>query len=151
MQIVYHYIVSVNGNDFVKCMWIWSLFKMNQLRIFYNLAFCFFSKTLQASSDSCHISRTTVQIVTDCPNSEVKWKQAAARKNCEAYASQCSEPEKLEYHCVINQFINETLEVCAYAQNIVLGKLFVNDWLNSNWNKLKNLVVIHLKLLIICN
>lgn len=82
---------------------------------------------MQASSDSCHISRATVQIVTDCPNSEVKWKQAAARKNCEAYASQCSEPERLEYHCVINPFINETLEVCAYAQNIVIGKVFVND------------------------
>lgn len=97
---------------------------MNQIRIFTILLF---SKTLQASSDSCHISRTTVQIVKDCPNSEVKWKQASARKNCTAYASQCSEPEKLEYHCVINPFINETLEVCAYAQNIVLGKLFVDN------------------------
>lgn len=84
-------------------------------------------KTLQASSDSCHISKSTVQIVVDCPNSEKKWKQAAVKKNCEALASQCSEPERLEYHCVINPSINQTLEVCAYAQNIVLGKLFIYE------------------------
>lgn len=78
-------------------------------------------KILEASSDSCHISRSTVQIVKDCPNSEEQWKKAAVKKNCEAHARQCSEPERLEYHCVINPFINATLEVCAYAQNIVLG------------------------------
>lgn len=78
-------------------------------------------QTLQASSDSCNISRSTVQIVEDCPRSEETWREAAARKNCASYASQCSEPEKLKYHCVINPFINQTLEVCAYAQNIVLG------------------------------
>lgn len=33
----------------------------------------------------------------------------------------CSEPKRLKYHCVISSFINETLEVCAYTQNIVLG------------------------------
>lgn len=87
----------------------------------YTMVYYFVFKTLQASSDSCHVSRSTVQIVDDCPNTEETWKQAAMKKNCEAYASQCSEPEKLEYHCVINPFINETLEVCAYAQNIVLG------------------------------
>lgn len=93
------------------------------------MLFLFF-KTLQARSDSCHISRSTVEIVEDCPNNEEQWKEAAIRKNCAAYASQCSEPERLEYHCVINQFINQTIEVCAYAQNIVLGKLFNYDGLN---------------------
>lgn len=77
---------------------------------------------MQSSRDSCRISRSTVQIVKDCPKSEEQWKQAAVRKNCEAYAGQCSKPERLEYHCVINPFMNQTLEVCAYAQNIVLGK-----------------------------
>lgn len=82
---------------------------------------CFLFRILQSSRDSCHISRSTVQIVKDCPKSEEQWKQAAVRKNCEAYAGQCSKPERLEYHCVINPFMNQTLEVCAYAQNIVLG------------------------------
>lgn len=107
-------------------------FKIYQIRIFlfYNIAAFLFFKTLQASSDSCHISRSTVQIVEDCPTSEETWREAAARKNCAAYASQCSKPESLEYHCVINPFINHTLEVCAYAQNIVLGKLFIYNRLS---------------------
>lgn len=73
-------------------------------------------------SDSCLISPSTVEIVDDCPNSEEKWREAAARKNCAAYASQCDEPDRLVYHCVINAFVNQTLEVCAYRRIIVLGR-----------------------------
>lgn len=62
-----------------------------------------------------------MQIVDNCPVSEKEWKEAAAIKNCAAYASQCAEPERLVYHCVINPYVNQTLEVCAYAQNIVSG------------------------------
>lgn len=78
------------------------------------------SHTLEAS-DSCSISRYTVQKVENCPESKEKWKEAAARKKCEDYAIFCDEPKRLKYHCVISSFINETLEVCAYTQNIVLG------------------------------
>lgn len=60
-------------------------------------------------------------IVDDCPDSAEKWKKAAARKNCSAHANQCNEPERFVYHCVINAYANQTLEVCAYAQNIVSG------------------------------
>lgn len=62
-----------------------------------------------------------MEIVDDCPDTEVKWKEAAERKNCATYANQCDEPKRLEYHCVINTDVNQTLEVCAYRQNIVLG------------------------------
>lgn len=79
---------------------------------------CWVSKVV---SNSCPVSRETVQIVDDCPNSEQKWREAAARKNCSAYASQCDEPERLVYHCVINAYVNQTLEVCAYGRIIVLG------------------------------
>lgn len=41
--------------------------------------------------------------------------------DCAAYANQCFEPERLVYHCVINTFVNQILEVCAYAQNILQG------------------------------
>lgn len=80
-----------------------------------------FVQISRATSDSCLVSRSTVQAVDNCPDSEEKWRQAAARKNCSAYASSCSEPEKLVYHCVINSFVNQTLEVCAYSRIIVLG------------------------------
>lgn len=74
-----------------------------------------------AISDSCPISPSTVKIVDDCPDSEEKWREAAARKNCSAHASQCDEPDRLVYHCVINAFVNQTLEVCAYSRIIMLG------------------------------
>lgn len=77
----------------------------------------------RAISDSCSVSPSTVQVVDDCPGSEEKWRDAAARKNCAAYANRCSEPEKLVYHCLINSFVNITLEVCAYSRIIVLGKI----------------------------
>lgn len=77
--------------------------------------------TLEASNDACDVSRSTIQLVKNCPDSEEKWREAAARKNCAAYANQCSDPKRLVYHCLLNEYINQTLEVCAYAQNIVLG------------------------------
>lgn len=77
--------------------------------------------TLEASNDACDVSGSTIQLVKNCPDSEEKWREAAARKNCAAYANQCSDPKRLVYHCLLNEYINQTLEVCAYAQNIVLG------------------------------
>lgn len=77
--------------------------------------------TLEASNNACNASRSTIQIVKNCPESEEKWREAAARKNCAAYSNQCSGPKRLVYHCLLNEYINQTLEVCAYAQNIVLG------------------------------
>lgn len=74
-----------------------------------------------ALSDSCSVSSSTVQAVDKCPDTEEKWSEAAVRKNCSAHASQCNEPERLVYHCVINTYANQTLEVCAYYWTIVLG------------------------------
>lgn len=82
----------------------------------------FTQKMSMANGESCPISRKTVQVVEDCPDSLEKWNKAAERKNCADFAAHCDKPKALQYHCVINQFVNETIEVCAYAQNIVLGK-----------------------------
>lgn len=85
-------------------------------------------QTSVAGSNSCEVTRSTVQIVEDCPVSEEKWREAAARKRCDVPAKNCSEPERLVYHCVINPYVNQTLEVCAYAQNIVQGRIPINDF-----------------------
>lgn len=81
---------------------------------------------LVGGGNSCKVSRLTVQVVDDCPDSEEKWKQMAAKKNCAANANQCDEPHRLVYHCVINEYVNQTLEVCAYTQYILLGKKVFN-------------------------
>lgn len=85
------------------------------------LVFGLFSQKIKASSYSCDETKKTVVIVDGCPNSAEKWREAAAKKNCSANANQCTEPGKFVYHCVINAFVNQTLELCAYVQNIVSG------------------------------
>ncbi|XP_062587662.1 uncharacterized protein LOC134249316 isoform X2 [Saccostrea cucullata] len=78
-------------------------------------------KEVKSNSDACPVSRQTMAIVPNCPTSESEWQKASQRKNCSAFASQCTEPDKLLYHCVINPFVNQTLEVCAYGMYIHLG------------------------------
>lgn len=95
------------------------------------------AKTLVAGSNSCNVTRSTVQVVDGCPISEKSWREAAEKKRCDVPAKQCSEPGRLVYHCVINQYVNQTLEVCAYAQNIVQGKctsyVFSGNSIQENW------------------
>lgn len=62
-----------------------------------------------------------MEFVDDCPDNEEKLREAAERKNCAAYANQCDEPQRLVYHCTINAFSNQTLEVCAYGKYIFEG------------------------------
>lgn len=78
-------------------------------------------KTANLSTVSCSKSRSTVQVVSNCPVTEEELRKASQMKNCSAFASQCSDPDKFVYHCVINPFLNETLEVCAYEKIILLG------------------------------
>ncbi|XP_061192218.1 uncharacterized protein LOC133200434 [Saccostrea echinata] len=79
-------------------------------------------KEVKCNTDACLVSRQTMNIVSNCPTREAEWMEASERKNCSALASQCSEPDKVfVYHCVINPFVNQTLEVCAYGKYIVLG------------------------------
>lgn len=116
--------------QFIYCCLLLSILHLGNSIFRYNsLLISFYTKfVIQVSSgvsDSCPISRKTVKIVDGCPDSGEKWREAAARKNCGAYASKCDEPERLVYHCVINPYVNKTLEVCAYAQNIALGMDFL--------------------------
>lgn len=63
-------------------------------------------------------------LVTSCPTSKVEWDTAARKKNCRGIASQqnCAPVDKFRYHCVINGYRNETLEVCAPSR-IIFGVL----------------------------
>lgn len=53
--------------------------------------------------------------VSYCPRTKKEWDTAAIRKDCSRLAGlqACTRPENFRYHCVINDFQNETLEVCA--------------------------------------
>lgn len=61
-----------------------------------------------------------------CPTNYQEWETAAKLKKCETTAAQqkCAEAEIFVYHCVINGFENETLEVCA-PHKLITGMLIV--------------------------
>ena len=79
-------------------------------------------QTTEASPYSCEASAKTVKKIDKCPENEEGWQKAAAIKNCSKYAHQCDNPDKFVYHCAVNPYINETLEVCAIQKTIVRGK-----------------------------
>ncbi|XP_052704081.1 uncharacterized protein LOC128180202 [Crassostrea angulata] len=70
----------------------------------------------------CKDAVDSVEIVTSCPTSKREWDIAARKKNCERIASRqkCDSVEKFKYHCVINGFRNEMVEVCAPSR-IIFG------------------------------
>lgn len=70
----------------------------------------------------CQEAVNSVQIVESCPTSKTEWDAAARKKNCSRMALQqdCSTVEQFQYHCVINGYRNETLEVCAPTR-IIFG------------------------------
>lgn len=68
-----------------------------------------------------HVVVKSVKYVPSCPTSKVHWDKAASKKRCGEKARQqnCT-TKKYEYHCVINEYRNATLEVCA-PQRLILG------------------------------
>nr|XP_034328502.1 uncharacterized protein LOC105321734 isoform X2 [Crassostrea gigas] len=68
-----------------------------------------------AHAQNCLKSAETVQVVKNCPENQREWEEAAQRKNClviQKYEN-CS---KVEYHCLVNEFRNETIEVCTNSK-----------------------------------
>lgn len=63
----------------------------------------------------CPWSRNTSQTVASCPESQEEMEVSAKKKNCEsiAHEQKCTTPEKIKYHCVINELEKAFIEVCA--------------------------------------
>lgn len=61
------------------------------------------------------MSLPTIQTVSSCPKNEAELSRAIQRKHCEhlAILQRCTPPENFKYHCVLNTWKNETVEVCA--------------------------------------
>lgn len=49
----------------------------------------------------------------------------AKSKDCDllAHSQNCTKPEKFKYHCLMNEFINASIEVCAESYYIVSGRV----------------------------
>lgn len=78
----------------------------------------------QSKSRYCQEAVDSAKSVTFCPTTKAEWDDAARRKNCSSIASKpnCTTFQLLQYHCVINEFRNELLEVCAPSR-IIFGKV----------------------------
>lgn len=65
--------------------------------------------------EQCLASLPTVRVVQTCPQNEAELSHAQQQKKCELLAKyqRCTKPDKFKYHCVLNVFLNETIEVCA--------------------------------------
>ena len=82
------------------------------------------------SADNCKESQGTARVVDHCPKTEEEWTEASRTKNCSRFKHSCT---SFVYHCVINEWETENIEVCAPKKNIV-GKLidiFVKGFQNS--------------------
>lgn len=77
--------------------------------LFYLLKLCRFANS------KCSEAIESVVSVTSCPKSKEEWESAAKIKNCSITAAQqtCTNADEFVYHCVIDGFQKETLEVCA--------------------------------------
>lgn len=67
---------------------------------------------------SCPLANKTAEVVSSCPQTDEEWEKAAKRKNCENITHPC---HTYIYHCVINAWMNATIEVCAPSR-FIIGK-----------------------------
>lgn len=76
----------------------------------------------RGANEHCPEAVRSIQLVKKCPSSKEEWDDAANNKNCGKSAGRqnCTIADDFLYHCVINAYINETLEVCA-PKRIILG------------------------------
>ncbi|XP_056007061.1 uncharacterized protein LOC125665779 isoform X2 [Ostrea edulis] len=71
------------------------------------------------NSGLCPSPKETVSYVPSCPRTQQEWKMRAQIKNCLHVFQQCSNPHLYVYHCVINSYVNATIEVCAPGAYII--------------------------------
>ncbi|XP_056014897.1 uncharacterized protein LOC125675140 isoform X1 [Ostrea edulis] len=62
---------------------------------------------------------THMEVVERCPRSRQEWEEEAKLKNCDGIASPCRASNNLQYHCLINTWLNNTVSVCATPQFII--------------------------------
>lgn len=82
----------------------------------------YLQKMCGVANGKCLEAIESVVSVPSCPMSKEEWESASKNKNCQATEQTCTEAEKFVYHCVINGFVNETIEVCA-PQKFIHGNI----------------------------
>lgn len=89
-------------------------FKASLVFIFLQMIYC---KGLD--EEFCKESKYTVIEVSSCPIDQTEWNIKATEKSCSSRVHNCS--RNLTYHCLINPWQNNTIEVCAPKTKISAG------------------------------
>lgn len=89
-------------------------------RILLLLFYWIFAIERVSSFTFCKESATKIRYVSKCPSDAQSWEIAAKDLNCETIKQNCSSAKQhqFQYHCVINEFKNALLEVCALNRTI---------------------------------
>lgn len=116
---VYIYLLFVDALLFLFCV---------KKEYIYDLQSCSRvpkQKLCRGANEQCPEAVKSIQLVKNCPSSKEEWEDAASIKNCSKSTGRqnCTTAEEFLYHCVINAYINETLEVCA-PKRLIHGKDF---------------------------
>ena len=74
-----------------------------------------FSSFLQTNECKESVAATATTVLS-CPSNAKEWDERWLKKGCSQIKQTCS---SFEYHCVVNSWLNETIEVCAPGRNIV--------------------------------
>nr|XP_022286410.1 uncharacterized protein LOC111099425 [Crassostrea virginica]XP_022286411.1 uncharacterized protein LOC111099425 [Crassostrea virginica]XP_022286412.1 uncharacterized protein LOC111099425 [Crassostrea virginica] len=83
------------------------------------MCFCVEHSFAGRNANECKESVATATVVGSCPRNAKEWIERSLKKNCSHIKHTCF---SFEYHCVINTWMNETIEVCARRRNII-GKV----------------------------
>lgn len=77
-----------------------------------NIVFLYLKVTEERN---CPFSRETVVRVDSCPMNKTAVERRKEIKNCQAKAKyqNCTDLTKFQYHCVLNEYGNALVEVCA--------------------------------------
>lgn len=74
----------------------------------------------------CQSSISTVRYVSHCPGDAFSWHMAASKMNCDSIQQECSkslglDPQRytFQYHCLMNSWMNATVEMCALNRSIL--------------------------------
>ncbi|XP_061168346.1 uncharacterized protein LOC133177305 [Saccostrea echinata] len=75
---------------------------------------------LYKNIDTCLETLPTIAYVPKCPSTKEDWLKRVEGKQCGAIKQLCTKSEDdFDYHCLINEWANATLEVCAPVRQII--------------------------------
>lgn len=67
----------------------------------------------QVHAMPCSASLQTMKMVDRCPRNSLEWDARAALFNCSSIKQSCVSTDMFLYHCVLNTYGTELIEICA--------------------------------------